>query len=468
MGKARFGTDGWRGVIADDFTVEDLRQVVQAIMSYITKESRSPKVVIGYDTRFMSDYYARVASEVAAGNGAKVMISPGSVTTPMLSYAVHANAADGGIMITASHNPYSYNGVKFKANYGGSATPKITSEIESYIAGTPVEAVPYDMAREQGAVVVSDCYIAYRDRLKELVDLKAIRKAGFTALLDCMHGSIGGHAVRLRDDLGLKIKPMRAERDPYFGGINPEPVDGHLEALKTEVREGRFDIGFATDGDADRVAIVDGSGGFVTPHQVLSLLTLHMTRNRKQSGLVVKTVSTGSLVDKVAADLGLPVRETPVGFKHICELMLAEDVLIGGEENGGIGIKGNIPERDGMLTALLLMEMMAVEGKPLGELVAGMEKKYGRLYYKRLDLPVEGPVKTELFKDILDKAKAVYAGFGVKDVKSFDGVKVLFGDGSWVLFRPSGTEPLLRVYCESGDPVRLEKIIERAKEAFLG
>ncbi len=468
MDDVRFGTDGWRGVIADEFTVERLRRVIQAVMSYVTREKRSPLILIGHDTRFLSDYYARVAAEVAAGAGAKALIDPRPVTTPMLSYAVFSQGAEGGIMITASHNPYDYSGVKFKAGYGGSAVPRITREIESFLGKSPASATPYDKAREEGAVTETDFFPPYRKRMGELINVAAIREAGFTAALDCMHGSIGGHVRMLREGLGLAIKPLRPERDPYFGGVNPDPVEEHLDRLKSTVREGGFDIGIAVDGDADRFSVVDAEGVCVSPHYALALLVLHMNRNRGESGMVVKTVSTSSIVDRVAHGLGLPVRETPVGFKHICEAMLADDVLIGGEENGGVGIKGHIPERDGLLAALLLMEMMAVEGKSLGNLVSEVEKLYGRSYYRRLDLPMGGAERIRAFREIKDGARSVFAGFGVKDVKTQDGVKVILADGSWALFRPSGTEPVLRVYCEAPEEARLEDIVARAKEAFLG
>jgi alpha-D-glucose phosphate-specific phosphoglucomutase len=469
MKEVSFGTDGWRGVMAEDFTVLNVRRVVQAILSYIKKNRRDLRVLVGYDNRFMSEYYAAAAAEVSCGNGARVLISPRPVTTPMLSLAVNAYGADGGIMVTASHNPYQYNGIKFKASYGGSAVPRICDGIEALIGKETPKTVPYyEDARRQGVVLETDFFGLYKDRLREMLDLEAIGGSGLKVGIDCMHGSAGQYIREVCDMAGVKCTLLRAGRDPLFGGMNPEPMEKNLSGLATEVKESDLDAGFAFDGDADRLGVLDGSGGYVTPHQVLALFLLHMAGRRKLRGMVVKTVSTSSIIDRIAGGLGLPVKETPVGFKHICELMIEGDVLIGGEENGGYGFKGYIPERDGMLAAMMLAEIMAVEGKPLKELLAGIDRKYGKLCYRRHDDPINGMRRAARMDEIAGRAGEVFGEFKVSEVRTSDGVKVIFKDGAWVLFRRSGTEPVMRIYSEADDPVKLDRLITRGREAFIG
>lgn len=468
MKEISFGTEGWRGVIAEDFTVSNVRRVVQAILSYIKKKENNIKLLIGCDNRFMSERYAAEAAGVACANGARVLISPHPVTTPMLSSAVHANGASGGIMITASHNPYRYNGIKFKAHYGGSAVPRIAAGIEALFGAEPPRSIPYEKARGQGGILETDFFGLYKDGLRQMVNIEAINSAGLKVGIDCMHGSAGPYVREVFEMAGVQLKPLHAGRDPLFGGINPEPLEKNLSVLSSEVRESGMDAGFAFDGDADRIGVIDGSGSYVTPHQALALLLLHMKRRRKQGGLVVKTVSTSSIIDRIAGSLDLAVKETPVGFKHICEYMLGHDVLIGGEENGGFGFKGYIPERDGMLSALMLLEAMAVEGKTLKELLTGIDNKYGKLYYKRYDGRLDRSRGVSLMDKIADTSRAVFGDFKVREVRTSDGVKVVFLDGSWVLFRLSGTEPVMRIYSEADDPVRLDRLITRGREAFLG
>jgi len=472
MRKKNFGTDGWRGIIAEDFTVENLRRVVQAICGYVKHKGDTSCIVIGYDNRFMSEYYARAAAEVVWGSGIKALISTGAVTTPMVSHAVMPNSSygssSGGIMITASHNPYCYNGVKFKAPYGGSASPAMTTEIESFIDRTIPVCVPYERACKEGGVVATELARPYLAGLLKMINVDVVRGLAPTVAFDCMHGSAGGSVEAILGSFGLKTNILRGNRDPYFGGISPEPMEENLAGLAREVRESGLDIGLATDGDADRLGVVDEEGTFVTPHEVLALLTIHMRKNRGLGGAVVKTVTTGALIDRVAKDLGLPVIETKVGFKHICELMLKEDVLIGGEENGGIGFKGNIPERDGILAGLMLLEMMAVEGKGIRELKLDMDKRYGRLYYKRHDARMENGSLKRVSSSLKDVAGATYKDLGVKSTNTLDGVKLFFKDGSWVLFRPSGTEDVLRIYAEAEALDRAQMLIDRGREALDG
>jgi len=371
-------------------------------------------------------------------------------------------------MVTASHNPYQYNGLKFKAPYGGSASPEVMAVIEPRIGCGTVKSIPFDAARGSGGVVTSDYFVPYRKSLYGLLDTENIRAGAPRAAMDCMHGSAGRYAADIWEGLGLKLDILNDARDPYFGGINPEPLEKNLSGLAGVVSGFGLDIGLAADGDADRLGVLDDTGAYIDPHRVFALLLIHMHKNRGLKGSVVKTVSTSSLIDRIADDLGLPVHETPVGFKHICRLMIEDDVLIGGEENGGYGIKGNIPERDGILAGLLLIEMMAVEGRGIRELIADVEKRYSRLYHKRHDEKVEGPGLAGLTDRIEAGLKAVYGDIGIKAVKKTDGIKAVLKDGSWVLFRQSGTEPLLRIYAEASSQEKVDLLIDRGREAFIG
>lgn len=466
MKRLRFGTDGWRGVIADDFTMENVAVVSQAVMSYVRRHGGPKTVFLGYDTRFMSHEAAKLAASVAAGNGIKAVISTGCVTTPMLTHASWKNRSSGGLMVTASHNPYRYNGIKYKTPAGGSASSTATSEIEALVGAEDVRRSGFEEACSSGMVKEADYLGAYAKDLYALLDTDALRNGAPEAAFDCMHGAAGAYAARILGDLGIPVKTLRADKDPYFGGSSPEPVESNLHPLKSELAEGGYGAGFASDGDGDRVAVMSPSGRIVDAHVILCLLAVHLSKNKGMTGAIVKSVSTSSLVDRVAAALGLAVIETPVGFKHICEHMLTGDVLIGGEENGGMGIKGYMPERDAFLSALLVLEMLAKEGTGLDEMVTGLDERYGRLYYKRYDIMLEGTSADERFDSVCKNITSLYSDLGNMEIKNADGRKAVFSDGSWVLFRRSGTEPLVRVYAESEDPGRLDTMLSRAKEAL--
>lgn len=464
MYKVSFGTDGWRGIIARDFTFENVRKVTQAIASYVKNEGDG-SLLIGYDTRFFSERYALVAAEVLKGNGIPVILSDRPISTPVLSYSVKYHNASGGIMITASHNPYYFNGIKYKAGYGGSAYPKIISEIEALI-GKESPKVSSEIPKKE------DLLPYYKEHISSLVDIKRIRDSNISIIFDPMYGTAGG----LLDEIlsggtspgSIRVITIHNRRDYYFGGINPEPLKENLMELSTEVIKNKASIGIATDGDADRIGIIDPSGNFIEPHKIFCLLLLHLVRNRKWRGDVVKTISTTLLINRIASKLGLRVHETPVGFKHICELMLKGDILIGGEESGGIGIKNHIPERDGILAGLLLLEMMAFEKKTLPELLDSMSEEFGWLYYRRVDynlLPGEGK---RLIETLRGSPINIIAGRKVLDIQGYDGLKFILEGDSWILLRPSGTEPVLRVYVEAPSQEEVDQIIDFGKEVVIG
>lgn len=459
MYKVSFGTDGWRGIIAKDFTFENVRAVVQAVSSYVKKKGDGP-LLIGYDTRFFSERYAMIAAEVVRGNGISVILSDRPVSTPVLSYSVKHYSASGGIMITASHNPYYFNGVKYKAGYGGSAYPSITSEIEALI-GKERPKVSTEIPK------IENLLPPYKGHIGSLVDINRIKGSNISIIFDPMYGTAGGLLGEFLSGDHCRVTTIHNKKDPYFGGLHPEPIKENLKELRDEVRAKRASIGLATDGDADRLGVIGPSGDFIEPHKVFGLLLLHLVRNRGWKGDVVKTISTTLLIDRIVTKLGLRLYETPVGFKHICELMLKGDILIGGEESGGVGIKNHIPERDGILSGLFLLEMMALEGSSINELLHSMEEEFGKLYYKRLDwsLPEEG---RGLIKMLRGSPPNTIAGKAVLDIKGYDGLKFILEGNSWLLLRPSGTEPVLRVYVEAPSQIGVDEIVDFCKEVILG
>ncbi len=461
-----FGTDGWRGVIADDFTIQNVRLVTQAVCDHMLTAKRQPLLVIGYDTRFMSDRFAREAAGVAAGNGINVMLTDGCAPTPAVSYAVVDYAADGGIMFTASHNPYRYNGLKFKESYGGSAGTATTAAIERHLkkrlGGKPPAYLDYAEAVRRGTVVPFDAKSPYLARLSEIVDRKLICRSGRGVVVDPMYGAGQGYLSHFLLSAGCDVAEIRCHRDPYFGGANPEPLGQHLAELKASVSDAR-PLGIALDGDADRIGAVDADGAFISSHKIFSLLLRYLVQERGMTGDVVKTVSTTGMVDQLAAAYGLVVHETPIGFKYICEHMVGGDILIGGEESGGIGIKGHLPERDGMLMGALLAEMVNYYDKTLGALWNELQAAHGTFCYDRVD--EEMPVSDRsLVVDFLGKHRPEeIGGVAVLKTDTRDGFKYTLADGSWLMVRPSGTEGVVRVYAEAGTPERVVILLKRGR-----
>lgn len=470
----KFGTDGWRAVISEDFTFENVRQVAQAIAEVVLADEQGradapqPRaVVVGFDTRFLSDRYAITVANVLAANGLPVYLTKADCPTPALSYAVkHLNGA-GGVMITASHNPPRYNGIKFKADFGGSAMPEATDRIEAvlarnFAAGTaPRYSEPpwqYDAVPEPGAVVRFDPLPAYLKHLRTLVDFGVIARSGLRVAVDAMYGAGRGYIARWLRDLGLMVNELHGELNPGFGGHHPEPIARHLELLMELVKHGSYDVGLATDGDADRIGAVDARGEWVSPHLIIALALQHLV-NQDKRGLVVKTISTTQLVNRLAAAHGLRVEETPVGFNYICDYMLREPVLIGGEESGGISILGHIPEGDGILMGLLLLEIVARAGKPLHLLTDELQAQYGPFVYDRIDQRVQPFSKKVLVAQLRDAAPPTLGGQAVVRVNDRDGIKYLMADDSWLLIRPSGTEPVLRIYAEAPTETQVKELL---------
>jgi len=449
MHEIKIGTDGWRGQIADDFTFANVRRVAAAMASYVRAQGKPSRgLVIGYDTRFLSGESARAAAEVVASCGEPVVLADRAVPTPALSYAVASRRAAGGIMITASHNPYLWNGVKFKATYGGSAEPAIVRRIEAHLRRSSRKRIAAS-GHKAARVTTADLVSPYLERLKKLVNLNRICDSGRRFVIDPMYGAGQGCLVRLFDLARVACREIHGRCDPLFPGLNPEPIEPHVSELREAVVSGQFDAGFATDGDADRVGAVDRSGIFVDSHKIFAILLKHLAEDLKLRGEVVKTISTTSMIDKLARKYELPLHVTPVGFKYVCELMRARDVLIGGEESGGIGVKGHLPERDGILNSLLLAEVMAQRNRTLGELVEELQQEFGPHHYGRVDLEIEKERAHALVERAKGFAGTRIAGLKITAIDARDGVKLLLGDSAWLMVRASGTENVLRLYAEA-------------------
>jgi phosphomannomutase len=417
-------------------------------------------VIVGYDNRFGSEKFARTAAETLTLAGIPVYLAEQSSPTPAVSLLVRQRKAAGGIMITASHNPPKWNGLKYKASYGSSALPSIVAEIERELAVVLREGVP-SLPSRPSLIHSIDLRAPYLEALDKLVDWQRLKDAKFRFLIDAMHGSGAGLLKTLFDWHGIDCEEIRAKRDPLFGGANPEPIEPHIEPMRAAMRASRFDAGFVMDGDADRIGAMDGDGTFVTPHQILSILLWHLAGTRKLSGDVAKTFSVTKLVDKLAAKFGRKLLETPVGFKYICELMLERDILLGGEESGGIGTKLHIPERDAASCALLLAEVMAWHRKSLGEIIAELHAEFGEHHYGRVDLTLGPGQKEKALEHFGGTALTHYLEYPVAKREDLDGVKIYLGDTGWLMVRGSGTEPMLRLYAETSSAATTRDILDR-------
>jgi phosphomannomutase len=462
----KFGTDGWRGILADDFTDANVRVAAAAIFNYV-REREDPKrgICIAYDTRFMSQRFAQIVAESAAAAGIPVRLANEITPTPALSYAVKHLGAAGGVMITSSHNPAEWNGVKFKASYGGSGSPAIMASIESYL-GKPLPGAA------SAAITLTDFVIPYVAAISAFADMKLIAGAKQKYVVDCMHGAGRGVLSGIFTQFGIDHVQIRSELNPLFPGIQPEPIPPHIRALQDAVLAHGSAAGFATDGDADRIGAVDEHGQFVDANKIYCILLQWLLERRKWPGDIARAFNTTKMIDRIAARYGRKVYEHGIGFKHVCELMLEKEILIGGEESGSIGIGRHLPERDGLLNALLLANIMAEEGKTLGSLVNALQAEYGEHYYGRVDLHIPEPVKQSAIRRAKAGAKE-FAGMRVLQSETLDGIKFHLDHPqgsaeSWILFRASGTEPLLRVYAESYSTASLHALLEAGRSFALG
>ena len=466
----KFGTDGWRGIIADDFTYANVRVAAAAIANYVlAEEDASAGVCIAYDTRFGSRSFAKVVAAVMAGAGIPVTMAAEITPTPALSYAVRERGAAGGVMITSSHNPAEWNGVKYKASYGGSGKPSIMTAIESYLGK------PLSQAAVAASVETVDFNPDYIAAIARFVDLDAIKASGYKFLIDCMYGAGRGVVAGIFSRAGVPYVEMRSEINPAFPGINPEPILPHIYATQLAVVADRCVAGLVTDGDADRIGAVDEHGNVVDAHKIFAVLLKWLLERKKWPGDVTRAFNTTKMLDRICAKYGRRLHEHGIGFKYVCDLMLEQEILIGGEESGGIGISRHLPERDGLLNSLLLANVMADEKKTLGELVAALQEEFGEHQYGRVDMHIDEAVK----QSAISRAKlgvADFAGMKVLKVETLDGIKFFLDNPActgkanaaetWLLLRASGTEPLLRVYCESCSVDSVAQVLTAA-QAFV-
>lgn len=471
MSKIKFGTDGWRAIISEDFTFENVAVVGQAMADFV-KSRREPiyrkrKLVVGYDTRFLSEKYAEIIACVLAANGVKAVISSAPCPTPAVCVYIRDYKLTGGVMVTASHNPPQYNGIKYKGWFGGSAGSDIIDDIEKRLHKTPVKTMSIEEAMKKKLVTRDDITKTQLKAVVKYADMKKLKKARMRVLVDTMFGTGDSHLAEILKDTGIKIDYMNNELNPGFNGKAPEPNEKHLQDLAAGVRKGHYDLGVATDGDADRVGIVDEKGNVLTGHKVMALLLLHLLENRGKRGGVIQTICGTGLIKKICKEYGLKHYETPVGFKYICELMYTKDVLIGGEETGGIGFKGYIPERDGFLSALLIIELMLARKKKLSAILADVDKKYGSYVYERLDFVFPESKRKSIMDGIRKKPLSKVLGRKVVETRHDDGTKFICDDGSWLLLRLSGTEPKLRIYSETSSKAMSQKYLEFGKKYAL-
>jgi len=467
----KFGTDGWRGIIADDFTYANVRVAARAIAHYVLQhEDAKAGVCVGYDTRFGSKSFAKVVAEVLAGAGIPVMLADKFTPTPELSFAVRERKSAGGVMITSSHNPAEWNGVKYKASFGGSGSPGIIASIESYLM-KPLPASPQPASIEE--VDFSPPYVA---ALESFIDLKAIRESGYRFLIDTMYGAGKGYIAGIFERAGIAYVEFRSELNPAFPGINPEPILPHIAATQKAVVENDCAAGLITDGDADRIGAVDEHGNVVDAHKVYAVLLQWLLKRKGWPGDVTRAFNTTKMLDRIAAKYGRKLHEHGIGFKYVVDLMLANDILIGGEESGGIGISRHLPERDGLLNSLLLANVMADEKKTLGELVAALQAEYGEHQYGRIDMHIDNATKESAIRRAKASVEDI-AGLKVLRMETLDGVKFFLENPAcadkpnaaetWLLLRASGTEPLLRVYCESCSQESVQMVLKAAKEFVM-
>lgn len=468
----KFGTSGWRGIIADDFTFDSVKVVTQAIAEHLKQEGTAGQgVVVGYDTRFLSERFAGETARVLAANDIPVYLSDRDVPTPVISFEILRRKAAGGINFTASHNPPEYNGIKFSPAWGGPALPETTRAIETIanrLMGTgEYQEISIDEARANGLLTVEDFRPHYLADLKTKVNLETIRKANLTIGIDVLYGTARGYLDAILRDAGCKVEVLHDWRDVYFGGHPPEPAEEHIHELMEGAKSGRFNLGLGTDGDADRFGVVDAGGRFITPNFLIALLFDYLKKTRGWSGGVARSVATSHLMDDVAKLYGLEVFETPVGFKFIGDLITQDKIIIGGEESAGLTIKGHVPEKDGILACLLTAEMVAVEGKDLTTMLEELFQKVGhRVYTDRINIRLTDALKEGL-KAKLASPLDSFAGLKVKNTDRTDGVKYILEDGSWLLLRLSGTEPVARLYLESRDEATFTTLLEAGKQFAL-
>ena len=458
-GTIKFGTDGWRGVVADDFTFANVRRVAQGSAEYLRSLSTDPLAIVGYDCRFASEDFARTVADVFAANGLRTLMFDRPSPTQVASWTVIDRKATGAAVVTASHNPYLFNGIKFKTETGSAASSDVIAQLEPRINALEDVPVP-DRSRSGDLVTMYDPRPAYYAQIARLVELDAIKSAGLHIVHECMYGSGYSYIKELLAGGQTSVVELHNERNPLFGGVNPEPIPPNINAAIAHMRAGGQDLCICTDGDADRVGIIDETGRFINQLQVFALLMLYLFDVRHMKGPVVRTVNMTSMAEKLGSEFGATVYEVPVGFKNVAPKMMETDAVLGGEESGGFAIRGHIPERDGILVGLLFADMIVKLGKPLSQIMADLERRVGPHAYARHDIHLNRETydqdRVRILGTLESHEPTEVAGVKVERIRSDDGIKFYLADGSWVLLRASGTEPLVRVYSEAADQAAVE------------
>ncbi len=462
----RFGTSGWRGIIGEDFTFENVRIASQGIASFLRKSGqRGSGVIVAYDTRFLSEKFASEAAKILAFNDIKAYLCTRDVPTPCVSHEIIRRKAMGAINFTASHNAPEYNGLKFSTANGAAALPEVTKVIEREIHAVQQKNERLDVYEKAELIEEIDPKDRYLTELRSKVDVDAIGKSGLRIAMDPLYGTSRDYLDYFLLEAGVEIKTIHNYRDPYFGGFSPECSEKNLAELRRVVTEEKYDLGLATDGDADRFGIIDDRNRFVSPNTILSLLAVYLKRFRNIPGGLARTVATTHLMDAIARKLDIPLYETPVGFKYIAELILEDKIALGVEESAGMSMYRHLPEKDGILACLLVAEMVARTGKKIGQLVEEMHAEFGSYYSKRIDLKLTPQLRESLSAKLADPPRQI-GGRQVRDVNTLDGVKLIFDTQAWLLFRHSGTEPVARLYAEACSPRDLKQVLD-AGRAFV-
>ncbi|MCD6567961.1 MAG: phosphoglucomutase/phosphomannomutase family protein [Dehalococcoidia bacterium] len=464
----KFGTDGWRAIIAEDFTFDNVRRCAQGVADYLRQSGQGRRsMVIGHDTRFASEDFAAAAAEVLAGNGVRVHLCPGPAPTPTISFTVTRTDSAGAIIITASHNPARWNGFKYKTQDGASAPEEVVGQIEKNITDTVVEQtkkLPLGEALEKGLVKYHDPVPAYFKRLSRLVDLETLRRQKIKVIVDPMYGAGMGYFRTLLEGDNMEIVEINSERNPLFPGVQPEPIAKNLGKLSRLIRKEKAAVGLATDGDADRIGIMDEEGNFLNQHQVFALLSLYLLEVRGERGAIIKTLTSTKMLTALGKLFGVPVYETSVGFKYVAPMMMEKNALIGGEESGGYGFRGHIPERDGILAGLYFLDFMAKTGKTPSQLLAHLYDEVGPHYYDRTDFHFPADQRETILKRVSAASPDAIAGIQVSRLDTTDGFRFMLGEDSWLLVRFSGTEPLLRIYAEAESQEKVRELLEAGRK----
>lgn len=460
--KIKFGTSGWRGIIAEDFTVDNLKLVSQAIANYLKDISDEPKIIVGYDTRFMTEYFSQIVRKVMNGNGIKVLMCDKPTPTPVISYYIISEKLDGGINLTASHNPPQYLGLKFNPKSGAPAPLEVTKRIEENLQNISLSDVKEAVDNELFEIV--DPSAGYFEYLAQKIDFERIKSRKIQVATDLMFGT----AIGYLDSLLMKIteKPLMFNRyrDPYFGGYRPEPDESRMGELKEVIESHNLACGLATDGDADRFGIVDDKGDFITPNEFIGLVAYHLYKNKKLEGPSARSIATSHFLDEIVRSFGYETLETPVGFKYLGELLLEKNIVVGGEESGGLTIQSHVPEKDGILACMLALEMIAYFDKPLSELRKDLVSEFGEFFDERIDIELSSLDEKSRYMDEFSKLPDKIKTKKVTEKKELDGVQYIFeGKHNWVLARPSGTEPVVRIYIETTDRELFDEIIKEVK-----